>query len=181
MFGIRVLLPQDWPLVRQVRLASLAESPHAFTSTHEREAAFDESTWEERATTCRWFVAVEDGAMIGVAGGVDGSPDDPATRELVGMWVAPLHRGRGIALQLLDAVSDWARSDGASLLCLGVREGNDDAREAYVRMGLRPSGETVAERDHPGRSIEIMVVDLQSQRTGGSLGPSGHHREPGGR
>jgi GNAT superfamily N-acetyltransferase len=181
MFEIRVLRPQDWQLVRQVRLASLAESPHAFTSTHAREVAFDESAWQDRATTCRWFVAVEDGATIGVAGGLDGSTDDPGTRELVGMWVAPLHRGRGIARQLLDAVSDWARSDGASLLSLGVREGNDGAREAYLRLGMHPSGETVAERDQPDRSIQIMVVDLHTPRTGGSSEPSRHHRERRGR
>jgi len=160
MIEIHSPLPDDWRVIRQVRLSSLQESPHAFVSTYAREAAFGESTWRDRATTCHWFVAVEDAAAVGVAGGIDGCSNDPATRELVGMWVAPSHRGRGVARLLLGAVSNWARSDGASVLSLGVREGNHAARAAYLRMGLRPSGETAAQRNDPSSSIGIMVLDL---------------------
>ncbi len=162
MIEIKALLPHDWPVIRDVRLRSLREAPHAFTSTYAREVAFDESTWRERATTCHWFVAVDEGDVVGVAGGVDGWSDDPAERELVGMWVAPRHRGRGVARLLLDAVGAWARGEGASVLSLGVRAGNHDARAAYLALGLRSSGTTVAERDHSDRSIEIMALDLGS-------------------
>ncbi len=160
MIEIHALLPEDWPVIRAVRLRSLHESPHAFTSTYAREAAFDESTWRDRATTGHWFVAVEDGSVVGVAGGVEGWSDDPSRRELVGMWVAPRDRGRGVARLLLGAVGAWARAEGASVLSLGVRAGNRDARAAYLALGLRSSGETVAERDRPARSIEIMEWDL---------------------
>jgi GNAT superfamily N-acetyltransferase len=156
----RTLTPDDWTVVREVRLRALADSPHAFTSTYDREVSFDESTWRDRARTCQWFVASEEGEPVGVAGGVDGWSGDPATRELVGMWVAPSHRGHGIARRLLDRVAEWGRSEGASRLGLAVRQGNDDARDAYSRMGFRPTGEKVAAWNHPGEFVEIMEMDL---------------------
>ena len=143
MIEIEALLPQDWQLIRHVRLLALSDSPEAFTSTYERERAFDEHTWRDRATTGRWFVAVEDNEPVGVAIGVDGWSGDPAVRELVGMWVAPSHRNRGVARLLLGAVSGWARSEGASVLSLGVRVGNHAA-------ALRLSGHGPAALGHPG-------------------------------
>ena len=76
------------------------------------------------------------------------------------MWVAPTHRRRRIADHLLRQVAAWARSQGASSLCLGVLEGNQEARAAYLRMGLRLAGETAMTADDPARSIEFMQLDL---------------------
>jgi GNAT superfamily N-acetyltransferase len=157
---IRALSPEEWPVVRDVRLRSLADAPYAFTSSYERESAFDAATWRDRASNCRWFVAVEDGEVIGVAGGVDGWSGDPATRELVGMWVAPSSRGRGLARSLLDAVAGWARSEEALTLSLGVRLGNDAARLAYLAMGLRPTGEMLPVWNDPARFITVMEMEL---------------------
>ena len=159
-----------------MRLRALAESPHAFTSTYERESTFDEAMWRQRATTCLWFVAVDGGRSVGVAGGMHGPPGDPATRELIGMWVTPTHRGRGLARRLLNAVREWAAADGADVLSLGVRQGNPGARSAYLAMGLHPTGRIEPERDRPGRSIEFLSLPLRSDR---SVGDSGHHGEAG--
>ncbi len=171
MVEIRALLPPDWRLIRDVRLRSLRQSPEAFTSTYAREAAFDESTWRDRATSCQWFAAVEDGGAIGVAGGVDGWSDDPERRELVGMWVAPAHRGRGISRKLLGAVSDWARSEGATVLSLGVRTTNPDARAAYLHMGLRPAGTVANVGDDPDDSIQVMEWQLTPPSDGATRSP----------
>jgi GNAT superfamily N-acetyltransferase len=157
---IRPLGPEDWPVVRDVRLRSLADAPFAFTSSYERESAFDAATWRNRAATGHWFVAMEDGQVVGVAGGVDGWSGDPARRELVGMWVAPTSRGGGSARSLLAAVAGWARSEGASMLTLGVRQGNDAARAAYLAMGFRPTGETQPVWNNPAESITVMEMEL---------------------
>jgi GNAT superfamily N-acetyltransferase len=157
MVDISVPLPEDWRTVRDVRLWSLQDSPDAFTSTYRHEAAFDEATWRRRATTCRWFLASDHRATIGIAGGVTGWSHDPGDRELVGMWVAPSHRNRGVARLLLDAVGSWARSEGATTLLLGVRAANTGARAAYLRMGLRATGERMAEVGAVHESIEVGV------------------------
>lgn len=160
MIDIRALSPDDWRTIRSVRLRSLEESPEAFVSTYRREMTFDQATWRQRATTCQWFVAVEDGTPVGVAGGVDGWSDDPTDRELVGMWVAPSHRGRGVARLLLGSVGAWASSEVAATLRLGVRQGNQSARAAYLRMGLRATGETMEAQTVPDGVIEVLALDL---------------------
>jgi GNAT superfamily N-acetyltransferase len=137
----------------------LVDAPDAFTSTSSRESAYDEAKWRVLAASGQWFVADDDG-LIGVAVGVDGWSGDPKTRELVGMWVAPSHRRRGIAKQLLDQVKAWAASEGATTLSLGVREGNEKALAAYLSMGMRQSGETKPEVGHPTNVIVVMECDI---------------------
>ena len=124
MIEIRLVSSDDWPDIRDVRLRSLMDAPEAFTSTFDRESAYEEAKWRDLAITGRWFVADDDG-VVGVAVGVDGWSGDPKRRELVGMWVTRSHRRRGIAGRLLNQVTAWAASEGATTLTLGVREGNE--------------------------------------------------------
>ena len=71
------------------------------------------------------------------------------------MWVAPSHRRRGIAEQLLDHVKAWAVSEGATTFSLGVREGNEGALTAYLSMGMRSSGATMADVYQPRNVIVV--------------------------
>jgi GNAT superfamily N-acetyltransferase len=157
---LRTLSPDDWQLIREIRLRALFDTPEAFTSTLQRERAFDESTWRDRARTGQWFLATEEDESVGVTCGIEGPSADSLTRKVVGMWVAPVHRGHGIAQALVDEVAEWARSVGATRLSLGVREGNDGAREAYLRMGFHSTGETEQEWSLSGQSIEVMEMGL---------------------
>lgn len=168
MIEIRNLHPDDWRDIRDIRLRSLVDAPEAFTSDHRRESAYDEEKWRDLAVTGRWFVAA-DGEVVGVAVGVDGWSGDPKRRELVGMWVAPSHRRRGIARELLDEVRAWATSEGATTLSLGVREGNEGALQAYLNMGMLLSGETMPEFDRAANRIVIMECDLSAPRRRGGL------------
>jgi GNAT superfamily N-acetyltransferase len=161
MTEVRAFGPDQWDLIREVRLRSLADAPDAFTSPYEREAAFDEETWRSRAVTCQWFVAFDADQPIGIAGGTDGWSTDSSERELVGMWVAPDRRGQGVAALLLSAVIAWARSQGATHLTLGVRQGNEGAMAAYLKMGLEPAGKTVVASGDPTISIEVMRLSLR--------------------
>jgi GNAT superfamily N-acetyltransferase len=158
---IRALNSDDWQDIRDVRLRSLVDAPDAFTSSYIRESAYGEAKWRDLAVTGRWFVAADD-ELVGVAVGVDGWSGDAKRRELVGMWVAPSHRRRGIARKLLDQVKAWATSEGATTLSLGVREGNEEALTAYLSMGMRPSGQTVPEAGRPADVIVVMQCDLGS-------------------
>jgi GNAT superfamily N-acetyltransferase len=152
---IRALDPDRWREIREVRLRSLADAPEAFTSTFDREATYDEEKWRALATTGRWFVA-DDQGLVGVAVGVAGWSGDPTKRELVGMWVARSHRRAGIAGRLLEHVKEWAASEGATTLGLGVRQDNEEAMAAYLGLGLRPSGETMPEAGEPAKVIIVM-------------------------
>jgi GNAT superfamily N-acetyltransferase len=156
---IHAVSSDEWWEIRDVRLRSLLDAPEAFTSTFHRESVYDESQWRNLAITGQWFVA-DDIGLVGVAVGVDGWSADPKRRELVGMWVAPSHRRRGIARQLLDQVKAWAATQGATTLSLGVREANEHALTAYLGLGMRLSGETIPEVGHPANVIVVMECDL---------------------
>jgi GNAT superfamily N-acetyltransferase len=159
---IRTLSSDEWRDLRDVRLRSLMDAPGAFTSTFDRESAYDEAKWRDLAITRRWFV-VDDNGLVGVAVGMDGWSEDPRRRGLVGMWVAPTHRRRGLAGQLLDQVRAWAASEGATTLSLGVRGDNVEALTAYLSMGMHLSGETIPEVGHPTSVIVVMECDLGSE------------------
>jgi len=161
MTEIRTLTSDDWQDIRDVRLRALIDAPEAFTSTFARESAYDEAKWRALAVTGRWFGADDEG-LVGVAVGVDGWSGEPTKRELVGMWVAPSHRRRGIARQLLDQVKAWAASEGATTLSLGVREGNDRALTAYLGMGMHSTGKTMPETGQPTRVIVVMDCDVDA-------------------
>jgi RimJ/RimL family protein N-acetyltransferase len=158
--AVRRLEPDDWELLREVRLRSLADTPDAFGSTHAREAEYDETRWRELLSGGGWFLAFDGEAPVGIVCGYhdDSSPDDQ--RHLVAMWVAPQARGTGLAPELVAAVIDWARDDGATEVTLGVADGNERARAVYLRYGFTPTGEAFPLHSDPSRNIEIYAFPV---------------------
>ena len=53
------------------------------------------------------------------------------------MWVAPTHRQLGIGAQLVNAIVDWVRAEGARTLRLIVTSNNDGAISFTKASGLR--------------------------------------------
>jgi ribosomal protein S18 acetylase RimI-like enzyme len=163
---VRKLTAEDWRALRQARLAALAEAPYAFGSTLAREQAFDAERWRDRAGQGRTFGAFDGPDLVGLATGFpeDGQPapaDGQPRWQLVGMWVAPAIRGRGIADQLVDAVCAMAREAGAELVTLWVTEVNDRARAFYRRHGFASTGARQPVRqDEPGNWEEELARPL---------------------
>ena len=150
---------QDWRTLREVRLRALTEAPHAFGSTLERELAFDESTWRERAAAGRTFLARRAGQVVGLAG-YYAEPGRADERQLVSMWVDPYARGSGAAALLVTAVREAAAAEGARTLTLFVADGNDRARCLYERLGFRCTGERRALPSDPLRDEERFAVPM---------------------
>jgi GNAT superfamily N-acetyltransferase len=141
MVEVREVGPEDWLIMRDVRLAALRDAPYAFSSTYERETGFAEAEWRRRADGRNNFLAYlpELGATpAGIAAGIE---EEPGAFELVSMWVRPEARGRMVGPALITAVIDWARARGAAALHLWVTESNKPARRLYERSGFTPTGE----------------------------------------
>jgi ribosomal protein S18 acetylase RimI-like enzyme len=131
----------DLDEVRDIRLRALADAPYAFASTLERELGLTDSDWRQRIERGPWWLARagDAGPPVGlVAGMVD--LDEPADRQLVGMWVDPSARGTPTAGLLVESVLDWARADGAEGVVLWVADGNERAERLYFRMGFTRNG-----------------------------------------
>ncbi|MDX3214632.1 GNAT family N-acetyltransferase [Streptomyces sp. ME02-6991-2B] len=162
MIELLVLTPDDWPLWRELRLAALADAPHAFGS---RLADWQgdgdrEERWRDRLSLPGSYnlVAFVDGRPRGMASGVPG--ELPDTAELISMWVAGEARGRGVADRLILAVEEWAAGTaGAASLLLAVVEGNAPATALYARNGFADAGES-GEVLPDGRVERVMTKRL---------------------
>jgi len=136
------LSPDDWQEWRTIRLASLLDSPSAYGSTYEREAAFTEQDWRDRLTSPAVMVR-EDAVPVAIGGAY--SPD-PGTLHIIAMYVVPARRGRGLSTMVLDALVGHARERGLKVE-MSVNTTNEPARLGYLRYGFVPTGETSPLRD----------------------------------
>jgi GNAT superfamily N-acetyltransferase len=158
---IRRLRAGEAARFRELRLRALQDSPDAFASSYEREAELPAAHWErlaeasERALTEIVFLAEEDDAWLGMAGGYlrESAPD---VAGLWGMWVSPEARRRMLASHLADTVAVWARARKALTLELSVTDRSEAAAALYERLGFVPTGETEPLASNP----EILEVSL---------------------
>jgi GNAT superfamily N-acetyltransferase len=132
---VRRIRPDDWQALRATRLAALTDSPSAFGSTIERELAFPDAEWQERASLGAvnddraTFLALDGDDVVGIAGGFEWE----GTLDLVSMWTSPAVRRQGVGRRLVEAVLEWA---GDRDINLWVTRGNDPAHELYLDMGF---------------------------------------------
>jgi ribosomal protein S18 acetylase RimI-like enzyme len=143
MIELRVLTIDDWPLWRSLRLAALAESPHAFGSklSDWQGEGDQESRWRDRLgiPDSHNLVAFLDGTPAGMASGIPGA--DPDDIEVISVWVSPEARGRQVGDALLAAIEAWARHRSARSLMLAVAPRNEEAIRLYTRNGFAMTGE----------------------------------------
>lgn len=148
MIAARQLAPGEWRLWRDLRLRALEDAPWAFGSTLAEIRHRDtEAHWREGVSWPRVPFVVE----------VDGQPaamgrllfgDDPvygdvpgARAELISVWVAPEHRGRGVGRALVAAaVEHLAAHHPQTRLLLAVVETNLPARRLYESCGFGTGG-----------------------------------------
>ncbi|WP_190131076.1 GNAT family N-acetyltransferase [Streptomyces mashuensis] len=135
MVTLRVVTTDDWPLWRDLRVAALTESPHAFKARVADWHRGGEEEWRARfgRPGAHHLVAFLDGRGVGLARGV---PVGDGVSELRSLWAGSRVRGRGAGDLLLGAVEAWARGSGAATLRLTVIPGNDHAMALYRRHGF---------------------------------------------
>ena len=152
MVLVRDIRVDDWQLLREARLAALAEAPYAFGSTYAREAAFTEEQWVDRIAgrPATFFGYADRGhqanplAPASTAGEPDGLAGvyvEDGDADLVSLWVRPAARGLGVGQVLVRAAALWAGERGFPALQLWVTEANGPARRLYERCGFTPTGE----------------------------------------
>jgi ribosomal protein S18 acetylase RimI-like enzyme len=148
----------NWRTYRDVRLASLLDTPLAFGSTYAAEAAFADDGWLARlhSGSSTWLAVLAD-LPVGTVASFRFPEQGEDETCLVGMWVAGHARGTGVADALVTAVLDDARSRGLVRVTLDVADGNGRARAFYERMGFRPTGRQGA-LPHDPRVVELEMA-----------------------
>lgn len=135
--------PDEWEDFREVRLASLAESPAAFGSRHADWIDAPAERWQARLTGVPLTLLAREGEQV--VGVVSGQPVADAWVELISMWVAPPARGTGVAARLMASVVQWAAEQDRGTFLM-VRRDNLRARTSYERAGFVDRG---VPEDHP--------------------------------
>lgn len=143
---IRRIRADEWPILRELRLASLLDAPEAFGQRYENAAAEPESEWRSAARASAsgdrraWFIARADGGAPGgeseAAGLVQARRRPPMDCLVFSMWVAPAARRDGAGRALIEAVAGWARGWGGQRIVLWVFGANEGALRFYERLGF---------------------------------------------
>ena len=144
---IRQLPVEDAAIYRELRLRALREDPEAFGETYEEALANPLARTEERLRA----QAAPDGSFTlgafqdGLVGAVTLLREVRVKMRhravIVGMYVTPEVRGRGVGRALLSAACARAATlNGLAQLHLAVVMPNAPARQLYRSMGFVPYG-----------------------------------------
>lgn len=150
---LRALRADDAAAYRTLRLQALRDHPEAFGASHEDETARSLEMTAKRLDggplNCV-FGAFAGEKLIATAGFIvpDRSPKSRHKGLLVGVHVAPAHRGHGLGRALVKAVIDHARAH-VVLLQAAVGIANAPALRLYESLGFR----------HYGREDKALQVD----------------------
>ena len=144
---VRRVTEDDWMLLRTVRREMLADTPQAYLETVADADARSEADWQFRALRgssgpTDLALAADDPAVPDRwVGYLACFVDAPGQGHVVSVYVAPSHRGTGLAGQMIDGVVGWARGEAAlNRLHLHVHEDNSRARAFYRRYGFTETG-----------------------------------------
>ena len=176
---IRRITSQDVATYRKIRLRALQDAPTAFASTYAESLELPDEHWQQRAavaasggdaTVFLAFLTDGEDECVGLAGGFRNEEDGRhADVDLISMWVAPSHRGTGVAEQLVDAVLDWARDEAqAQVVGLWVTRGNAAAQRLYERLGFVETGDVQPLPSDPCKDEVRMVFGLRAPSTTGA-------------
>ena len=154
------LSPDEWSRLREIRLASLLESPEAFGSSYEREIAFTEKQWRELFNLNSYLVASIDGKDIAIMFLEKLRGDFGATCWVGGCWSNPQYRGIGALRSMFDYVDSVKDQRGWQIQGLGVFIVNESAIAAYERLGFKAMGEVQESTRRPGNFYQRMIRGL---------------------
>jgi len=159
-FRVEVLVEDQWPELREIRLSALRDNPAAFLATHKREAAYDERRWRKEFSRGEWNVMLADDEQVGLLG----VTREPAMslREcyLEYLWVAPDFRRSGVGSMLMRTVLRRLRESGVHTVWLYILDGNRAAMSLYQGFGFQSTNERQELPDHPAGNEELWKLRL---------------------
>jgi ribosomal protein S18 acetylase RimI-like enzyme len=160
MPDIELLVPDDWRLLRRIRLTALKESPESFLAQYAEELTFSQDRWRSEFERGDWYVGFRQKHAMSMVGCTREKDTPQSECFLEYLWVDPDARGRGVAFHLLTDIIGRLRVAGVRRAFLWVMDGNDVAVRLYRRVGFVSSKIRHPLTARPGRSEELMQYDL---------------------
>ncbi|MEU4265707.1 GNAT family N-acetyltransferase [Streptomyces argenteolus] len=178
-YFIHAVRADEWARAKEIRLVALRDpvASIAFLETYEQALAKPDAFWQQRTAVAaegirtRQFVAeAPDGRWVGTASVLVERPAEGMRfgeaavvdqTHVVGVFVRPEVRGRGVADALFQEAIDWSWSlTGPPIerVRLYVHASNLRAAACYRRIGFVPTGRTVLlEGDPADRELEFEI------------------------
>ncbi len=102
-----------------------------------REAWLDRTRRPHRPPSATFAITGPDG---GLAGGLRLHEEEFTGATILGWWLGPAARGRGLAERALRLALPWSVSHGAVRFVAGIFDGNTASRRLAERVGMQPEG-----------------------------------------
>ena len=157
---VKKLTENEWPRLKDIRLAALQDDPSSFLSNHEREEAYDEQQWREEFSRGEWNIMLADAKEIGLLGVTREKTMPIEECYLEYLWIARDFRRAGLGSTLLTVVLEDLRGAGIETVWLYILDGNHGALRFYQRFGFESTNERQLLPDHPAGSEERMKLRL---------------------
>ena len=135
---VRSLDVSQWCDYRDIRLAALKDSPHAFSSRFDEEVHHDATQWRACMVRAHRLLAERDGVPVGVVS-VGPAADEDGTGDVFGLWVTAAARNTGVSWRLVEAACDEAVKDGWKHLYYWVGTQNGRAIGFASNFGFQPT------------------------------------------
>lgn len=119
--------------------------------------------WSERSVASEldnplslWLVAVEQGQVAGYVG----SQSVLDSADMMNLAVAPDYRGRGIATELVNTLTENLKEKNIQSLLLEVRVSNTPAISLYKKLGFQEVGRRPRYYEKPREDALILRKEL---------------------
>ena len=153
---------------RALRLEALRDAPEAFGTTWGQASKWPESRWSELFNSMVVFIAGVGDEDVGMLrGGSEGG-----SARLGSLWVRRDARRRGVAATLIEAVTDWATSEGYERITLQVGVHQAAARRMYEEAGFAGVGEPIS-YPPPQDQLSKLTMARRSRDHGARCGGRG--------
>ena len=156
---VELLTAEHWLRVRDLRLASLKDSPHAFGGDLETESAQSETEWRAKFEKLHYLVASVEG-VDGAIMTIENLAGDFGVKAWIGgCWSSPEYRGVGLLNAMMKFVDEHAHTKNWQRQGLGVWVDNHPAIAAYERLGFVTMGEPTLSTRVTGKFYIRMIRD----------------------
>lgn len=154
---IREILPEDNPYLATIIRNSLAE----FGANHPGTVYYDPTTdalYELfRTPGSHYFVATQEGRVLGGAGIFPSNGLPEATCELVKMYLVPEARGKGLGKKLITQALAFARRSGYQKVYIETMPELKKAMSVYEQFGFKYLDGPMGNTGHTGCSVWMLL------------------------
>ncbi|MCB1537708.1 MAG: GNAT family N-acetyltransferase [Rhodospirillales bacterium] len=159
----RLFKPEEWGILRDIRLSALKDTPQFFGSNFAREKDMPEVYWRETAHSENCVTAgLFDGTQVMGIMGIATMKADASGESAVlwGTYISPAWRGRGLAKKLYGVLLAYAaaRADWKHVY-ISHHESNAASRRATLSQGFVYSHNGNTARAYDGvRDVEMFYT-----------------------